>query len=59
MYALVTALVFAIVAMLHVVRLLKRWPVHIGSYSVPMSLSLVGLAASGGLAVWGFMHWAG
>jgi len=56
MYAAVTALIFAIVAILHFVRLVKRWPVHIGSYSAPMSLSWVGLAVSGLLAIWGFMQ---
>ena len=56
MYATVTALIFAIVAILHFVRLLKRWPVHIGSHSIPMSLSWIGLAVSGLLAIWGFMQ---
>ena len=56
MYAAVTAFVFAIVAILHFVRLVKRWPVHIGSYSAPMSLSWVALAISGLLAIWGFLQ---
>jgi hypothetical protein len=56
MYATVTALIFAIVAILHFVRLLKRWPVHVGSHSIPMSLSWFGLAVSGLLAIWGFMQ---
>ena len=59
MYAAVTALIFAIVAILHLVRLIKRWPVHIGSHAIPMSLSWVGLAVSGLLAIWGFMQSAG
>jgi uncharacterized membrane protein len=54
MYAAVTALIFAIVAILHFVRLLKRLPVHVGPHSVPMSLSWAGLAVSGLLAIWGF-----
>jgi uncharacterized membrane protein len=56
MYAAVTALIFTIVAVTHLVRLFKRWPVHIGPHSVPMSLSWVGLAVSGLLAIWGFMQ---
>jgi hypothetical protein len=57
-YAAVTALIFAIVAILHFVRLFKRWPVHIGSHSFPMSLSWIGLAVSSLLAVWGFAQLA-
>lgn len=56
MYAAVTAVIFAIVAILHFVRLIKRWPIHIGSHTIPMSLSWVGLAVSGLLAIWGLLQ---
>jgi hypothetical protein len=39
MYAAVTAVIFAIVVILHFMRLIKRWPVNIGSHAVPMSVS--------------------
>ncbi len=52
-YAMVSALIFAVVAVVHLFRLLKRWPVQIGSYLVPMSASWLGLAVSALLAVWG------
>ena len=53
-YAVVSALVFAVVAIAHLVRILRRWTVHIGPYSVPMSLSWIGLLIAALLALWGF-----
>jgi hypothetical protein len=42
-YAVVSALIFALVAIAHLVRLIKQWTVQIGPASVPMSVSWVGL----------------
>jgi hypothetical protein len=53
-YAVVSALVFAVVAIAHLIRILRRWTVHIGPYSVPMSLSWIGLLIAALLALWGF-----
>lgn len=55
-YVTVSALVFAVVAIVHLIRLAKRWPVHIGSFSVPMSVSWVGLLVASLIAIWGFMQ---
>ena len=52
-YAAVTALIFAIVAVIHIVRLTNGWPVQVGSRSIPMSVSWVGLVISAVLAIWG------
>ncbi len=53
-YAIVSALIFALVAIAHLVRLIKQWVVQIGPASVPMSVSWVGLIIAALLAVWGF-----
>jgi hypothetical protein len=58
-YAAVTALVFAIVAVLHLVRLVKGWSVQIGPHSVSMSVSWFGLVVAALLAIWGFMQFGG
>ena len=55
-YAAVSALVFAVVAIAHLIRILRGWTVHIGPYSVPMSVSWIGLAIAAVLAIWGFMQ---
>jgi len=55
-YAVVSALIFAIVAIMHAVRISKRWPVVIGPYSVSMNVSWEALIVAGVLAIWGFMQ---
>ena len=53
-YVTVSALIFALVALVHLVRLAKRWPVQIGSSSIPIAASWVGLLVAAVLAIWGF-----
>ena len=53
-YAIVSALIFALVAIAHLVRLVKQCTVQIGPTSVPMSVSWVGLIVAALLAIWGF-----
>jgi hypothetical protein len=55
-YAAVSALVFAVVAIAHLVRIVRGWTVHIGPYSAPMSLSWIGLVIAALLSIWGFMQ---
>jgi hypothetical protein len=53
-YAIITALIFAIVAILHGWRIHKGWTVQIGPYSISMNLSWGGLVVAALLAIWGF-----
>ena len=55
-YAAVSALIFVILGAAHLARLVKSWPVQVGSFAVPMSLSWIGLLVSALLAIWGFMQ---
>ena len=42
-YAAISALIFAVVALVHLLRILKQWTVQIGSLSVCMSGPWLGL----------------
>ena len=55
-YVAVTVLIFAAVAIAHLVRILRGWAVHIGPHAVPMSLSWIGLVVAALLAIWGFIQ---
>jgi hypothetical protein len=55
-YAAVSALIFAIVALGHLVRILNGWTVRIGSLAVPMSVSWIGLLVATLISIWGFMQ---
>ena len=53
-YILASAVVFAVVAFVHLLRLIQGWPVDLGTVSIPAWVSGVALVLSGGLAGWGF-----
>ena len=43
---------FALIAVLHLVRLLSHTKVMVGNFEVPLWASALGLLVSGGLALW-------
>jgi hypothetical protein len=53
-YLLAAAIVFSLVALLHLARIVFGWSAVIGGWSVPMWLSWVALVVSGALAYFGF-----
>ena len=53
-YALITALIFALVAILHGWRIFQGWTVQIGPHSISMIVSWVGFVVAALLAIWGF-----
>lgn len=53
-YLLISAIIFALVALLHLVRLLAHWSVQIGTVSFPLWGSWLGLIIGIVLSVWAF-----
>lgn len=52
-YLAISAIIFALVAIGHIVRLAAGWQVAVGPNDIPMSVSWVASVASVALAVWG------
>ena len=52
-YTAVSAFIFVLVAVGHLVRLFKQWAVQIGPFSLSMSLSWLGFVVAALLAIWG------
>jgi hypothetical protein len=50
----VAATIFAIVSLLHLLRIVFGWEVQIGVNTIPFWVSWGGMFAAAGLAVWGF-----
>jgi len=50
-FSIVAGVIFAAVALLHLVRIYMDWPVMIGGWSVPMWVCWIGLVVAGGLAI--------
>jgi len=53
-YALVSGVIFALVAILQAVRALAEWTVQIGPIHVPLWFSWVAAIVAGSLSVWAF-----
>ena len=50
-YAVVSALIFAVMAIAHVMRLVNQWTVQIGPYNVSMNVSWGALVVAALLAI--------
>ena len=53
-YMTVTATLFLVVAIMHLLRIIFGWQVEIGGLSIPFWVSWLGVLVAGGLAYFGF-----
>ena len=51
---MVSGVLFALVALAHLLRIVNDIPVLVDDYDVPMLLSWIGFALPAGLALWAF-----
>jgi hypothetical protein len=54
LYRLITAAIFAAVAILHAARIVFGWEAVIGGWAAPRWVSWAGILVAGYLAWWGF-----
>lgn len=52
LYVAVSGGIFGLIAVVHLVRLIQRWPVQVGEWSIPMGLSVAGVLVTGILFLW-------
>jgi hypothetical protein len=52
-FNVVASVIFALVALLHLLRIYMGWPIVIGSWTVPMWVSWIGLVVAGSLSYFG------
>ena len=53
-YALISGIVFGVVAVLQAVRAFNEWPVQVGPFAVPVWFSWLAFVVAGGLCLWAF-----
>ncbi len=51
-FFLISATVFALIALLHVFRLVTNLSVQVGAVTVPIWMSLLGAIVAAGLSIW-------
>jgi uncharacterized membrane protein YozB (DUF420 family) len=54
-FLVVTSLIFALIALLHALRLFYGWKVTMGEWTVPVWVSAVGFLIAGYLAIQGLL----
>lgn len=54
-YLILSATVFAVVAIAHLIRAIQQWPILIGPWSVPVELSWLAAIGAGALSVWAML----
>jgi hypothetical protein len=54
-YLAISASVFAVVAVAHLVRAIEGWPITIGPWDVPVDVSWLGAIATGALCAWAIL----
>jgi hypothetical protein len=52
-FSMLAGAIFALVALLHALRIYMGWPILIGGWNAPMWLSWIGLVLAGGLSYFG------
>jgi len=58
-YILITGVIFAIVALVHLLRLLLDWPAQVAGLAVPPWASWIAFLVAAALAIWAFSLVAG
>jgi hypothetical protein len=53
-YAVVSGVLFGVIAVLQAVRALNQWPVNVGGLDVPVWVSWVAMVVAGTLCLWAF-----
>ena len=51
-YLQISGTLFGVIAVGHLLRLFRHWPVDLAGYAVPLWASWVGHLRAGGLSVW-------
>ncbi|MBA5249402.1 MAG: hypothetical protein FE834_07770 [Gammaproteobacteria bacterium] len=53
-YRVISGVVFAIVALAHLLRIIDGWVITVNGQVAPMYISYLGFAVTGMLAIWAF-----
>jgi len=51
-YMQISGALFGIIALAHLLRLMRHWPIDLAGYMVPLWVSWLGLLLAGVLSIW-------
>ncbi len=53
-YAVVSGVFFGVIALLQAVRAVNQWPVHVGTFEIPLWTSWIAMVVAASLCLWAF-----
>ena len=53
-YAVVSGILFGVIAIAQAARALNQWPVQVGGFDIPVWVSWVAVVVAGSMCVWAF-----
>lgn len=53
-YAVVSGVLFGVIAVVQALRALYQWPVQVGDFDMPVWASWIALIVSGSMCIWAF-----
>jgi hypothetical protein len=53
-YLQISGALFGLIALAHLHRLFRHWPIDLAGHMVPLWISWLGLLLAGGLSIWAF-----
>lgn len=54
LYLIISGVIFALVGLLHLLRILLQWPLLVGAWTVPLALSAIAVVVAAVLTFWAF-----
>ncbi len=54
LYLIISSVIFALIGLLHLLRIIFQWPAIVGAWTVPFVLSVGAIIIAGILTVWAF-----
>ena len=54
-YLIVSTFIFALVAVVHLIRFTLGWSAQLGTWNVPLWVSMLAVLVSASVAIWGLM----
>lgn len=53
-FFLISGIIFAAIAIVHLIRIFAGWPFIVGTFSAPTAISVIGILLFGAMSIWAF-----
>ena len=54
LYLIISGVIFALIGLLHLLRIMFQWPAIVGAWTVPFTISVLAIVVAAVLTFWAF-----